>query len=412
VRGETGWKIAEGFLTVRFWCKEAVDRVLFAPLAVFEVPIRNSFRFSKQFREGHSRNFALRGFCELGQESRNLARKEDAPDSLCLSYWGAIMALDGGYIRGSRNTPPGSERSAPSGSTSREYTMLASRGLCRFATVLIALCAAFVCLALARDAGAAGSKDFEGFRGRCYFDRTAVADPIARTEHRHEFFGARGVTNDTTYADLRVSDTTCNRGDDRSAYWMPKIRWGGEELTPTMSGFYFQSKGGLNPRKTRPFPEGFKMVAGEGLGRHGEVGWICDADRNKPVHESPPVCDPAEGMGLKITFPECWDGQGPGADGGHSVVEAIKRKDGSRSCPSHHPVQLPTLTMWPDYPTLPSGSGEVGVSMGHEEWGGAGSLHADAFVGFDTGPLVEECIVRPATGGERSWNCNADRFDD
>lgn len=292
--------------------------------------------------------------------------------------------------------------------------MLTRHGVHLVVLMLVGLCAALLLmLAAHEEAGAAGKKDFPGFRGRCYFDQRAVVDPIAKTHHLHEFFGAKGVTNDSTYKDLRASETTCNRLDDKSAYWMPTIRWGGEELAPTRSGFYFQTLDGLDPLKTRPFPEGLKMIAGEGPGRQGGVFWICDMQASRPVSEDPPesCLDPSKGFGLKIVFPECWDGEKRGADNEHSVVEAVKRKDGSRSCPAHHPIQLPTLTIWPDYPALPSESGEVTVSMGDGEWGGPESMHADAFIGFDTTLLVRKCIKKPALGYERPWACNADRFD-
>jgi hypothetical protein len=38
VRGETVWKIAEGFLAVRFWRQEADDLVLFASVGGFRSP--------------------------------------------------------------------------------------------------------------------------------------------------------------------------------------------------------------------------------------------------------------------------------------------------------------------------------------------------------------------------------------
>lgn len=255
---------------------------------------------------------------------------------------------------------------------------------------------------------AEGGTTFKGFRGACPFAQEKVADPIRKMTHIHQFWGAEGVTNDSTYEDLRSSASGCDRPDDHSSYWAPQLKWNGNALSTNRTGAYFQSRD-TNPLKTRPFPTGFKMIATE---ENGNILWHCDIRGQKDKTEGPPRSCAAgdDGIGLQIRFPECWDGDPEvGADGMHEVVQARDpNNDGTKTCPSGHPVQLPTLTLWPDYPGE-TYTGAFEVSMGDGMWGGPSTMHADVFIGMDTTTLVKECINDPARGEPRPDSCDMNR---
>lgn len=179
----------------------------------------------------------------------------------------------------------------------------------------------------------AQTREFAGFRGACAYVETKVADPIAKTDHLHDFFGAKGITNETTYAGLRRSETTCLRNseanDDKSGYWSPAIKVvhpdGSSEIhTPDWSGFYFQSLRGLDPRKTKAFPRGFRMIARESAPKQGRIDWHCNVTQTgRQLTPRPPASctEQDDGLGLRITFPECWDGQARNPEtGAHNVT--------------------------------------------------------------------------------------------
>lgn len=262
--------------------------------------------------------------------------------------------------------------------------------------------------------GQAAPTEFQGFRGACAYAGTAEADPIAKTHHLHDFFGAKGVTSDTTYDGLRAAATTCLRADDKSGYWAPALKIvhadGTSEIrTPDWSGFYFQTRSGLDPANTKAFPKGFRMIATEEEPNHGRIDWHCNViQTGRAITQGPPAsCTRSDdGIGLRITFPECWDGQArdPGT-GAHDVTGAVRAPGGRLVCPRSHPVQLPTLKVWPDYPGFQLEEGDrIEVSMGHEQWGGPASMHADFFMGYGIEvmrTLVLKCIREPASSGAR-----------
>src|SRR5215217_1907231 len=130
------------------------------------------------------------------------------------------------------------------------------------------------------------------FKGHCRPAGTSLNDPIVKpyyddpatpkTEytptseaHRHNFWGNLKVSSDSsvdTVEELREQRTSCEDGSkdgsnpaylrkNTSSYWMPQPYINGRALRPRGSGFYYSSKGGLDPTKTTAPPLGLELIA-------------------------------------------------------------------------------------------------------------------------------------------------------
>jgi hypothetical protein len=195
-----------------------------------------------------------------------------------------------------------------------------------------------------------GGKD--QFKGQCRPAGTNLNDPIVKpyyddpatpkTEyiptsaaHLHNFWGNLGVPSDPsvdTVEELLAQQTSCEDGSqdgghpdylrkNTSSYWMPQPYINGHALIPRGSEFYYSSKGGLDPTKTKVTPLGLKLIA-----RHtdhptsdtqaAEIDIACPAGTLSQAQQMPNGRDstPAPGactenskIDIAITFPECLD---------------------------------------------------------------------------------------------------------
>jgi Domain of unknown function (DUF1996) len=274
----------------------------------------------------------------------------------------------------------------------------------RFAIRLVAgavMFTAILFLAVVGTASAAYAFSF-GFRGPSVLTETAQKDPMFHTEHMHDFFCANNVTDPTSYRVLTEGSTSCKRASDHSAYWMPQLKINGTVQKPSRAGFYYQCLRPFTAQQcadVRPFPKGFRMVTGEREGDFGDVLWHCDVAGRKNAQESPPAsCSDADrGIGMVIRFPECWNGErvDPATATEPYIVNARYKSNGKYGCPAAHPIQLPTLTIFPDYPNAPKNLNTVKVSVGHNEWGPPRTYHANtisAFTGDSMRTLTKNCI--------------------
>jgi hypothetical protein len=147
--------------------------------------------------------------------------------------------------------------------------------------------------------------------------------------HNHTFFGNTTTDANTTEASLLASgDSTCNRGfntADHSAYWVPTLyKKTGTNLTPVMPTakesvdvtVYYRRGGDAASQKVTPFPQGFRMIAGDPRGTTtadaAHTGWFCrDAKTgaNGTHFVAFPDCPPGHFYLGTIVFPNCWDGK-------------------------------------------------------------------------------------------------------
>ena len=275
----------------------------------------------------------------------------------------------------------------------------------------------------ADDTQAAGD-DAHLFRGNCTYSHSNTGDPIAlpdsNSNHMHEFFGndttdqnstAQSLQQDSPYLKSTPSKLQCNRGTNKSSYWVPRITWNNKEVIPLRSGVYYATRTGLPPEKTTTTPFGLKVIArspasvaaGQApAGSEAKLYWHCykhlSADQSiaSGTPEPPTSCpvDTKFGvptLGVTVVFPQCWDGQAFDVQGGANMRHAIKNSSGVLACPSGFSQFVPQLAMFIDY-NLPSTNGPLKV-LGH---GGVAEapdhFHADYFNSEDLESLVQKCI--------------------
>ena len=180
----------------------------------------------------------------------------------------------------------------------------------------------------------------------CEPSHSANDDPIVHPDapgasHLHEFFGARTVNAFSTGESLLGSPTTCDNTHDTASYWVPALFDGDERVEPETLIGYYRTGMGAEPGEVEAWPVGLVMLAGnpgaEEPQSTGVVGWTCGASDNLTV--LPRQCSPRAQLGLRLVFPDCWDGENlDSAD--HRGHTAYSNGDG---CPSTHPVSIVQL---------------------------------------------------------------------
>jgi hypothetical protein len=106
------------------------------------------------------------------------------------------------------------------------------------------------------------------FAVRCDFSHRLSEDPIAHfgheeesgMAHKHDFFGNTSTYHSSTYNKLRAADTTCTRPEDKAAYWLPTVKWGGTEVDSNRAVYYYRA-GGKNHKTVKPFPANLQVIA-------------------------------------------------------------------------------------------------------------------------------------------------------
>jgi hypothetical protein len=300
--------------------------------------------------------------------------------------------------------------------------------------------------AMAQTSGGKGQ-----FKGQCLLAGTSLNDPIVKpyyndpatpeTEyiptsaaHLHSFWGNLGVPSRPsvdTVEQLLAQQTSCEDGsqdggdpdylrNNTSSYWMPQPYINGYALTPRLSGFYYSSKGGLDPTNTSVTPLGLELIA-----RHrarttddtqaAEIDVACSAhaltkaqklpDGNDSV-PAPGACTENSNIHIAITFPECLDpATNLGPYGERIAHRAIKRGSAGAHCQAEQ-QQIPTLQEFftfgiPDNVGYYAGTSSLTVA-GHDEPVPYNNIHADYFNAEDLTKLVEFCINGKNAG---SPNC-------
>jgi len=223
------------------------------------------------------------------------------------------------------------------------------------------------------------------FIGSCTFSHMSMDDPIVYprqpgASHDHSFVGNTTTDAFSTLRTLRAGGSTCKRGGETAAYWMPTLLQNGQMVAPSGATIYYRRKT-LAP--VRAFPTGFKMIAGD---RHATspqgmqvTYWNCGAASTVPASTDVPTCPNtrAESLRLHVLFPSCWDGQHrDSADHQAHMAYAVRG-----ACPASHPVATPAIALIFRYPI----TGGAGVTLSS---GGQYSAHADFFNAWRQGTLT------------------------
>lgn len=193
--------------------------------------------------------------------------------------------------------------------------------------------------------------------------------------HNHTYIGNRSVDAATTSESLLGGRSTCESESDSSAYWMPTLFVGQEDVSPLTSIVYYVNRS--RERISAP-AKGLMMIAGNAEARSrqpkGIVSWTCGVVGGKPRFATIPACGNEQMLQLQATFPNCWDGRRL-----DSPDHKQHMKYASRGlCPASHPVAIPQLILIVLYPPVPLGSQVASGRFG---------AHADFMNGWDQAEL-------------------------
>jgi hypothetical protein len=319
--------------------------------------------------------------------------------------------------------------------TKRTVLLLASGAL----VVLLASGVAFLAALASAPAASALSRDHgASFAARCDFSHRLSDDPIKYpyppgsqgAAHSHDFFGNKSTRYNSTYGGTAAGSvgmlgkpTTCSRPEDKAGYWIPTVSWKDQKGTQTTlranrAVFYYRA-GNKDHRTVKPFAPNLKVINDE------RITWYCGTGDDKSGSATPPTQCSSGVLGLRIIFPDCvardsttGGQQLDSADHESHMIRSKLQGDGTRVCPSTHPIPVPTLTVNINLP-MPTTSGTVALSSG-----AASSMHADFWNTWNQGAplnlnpsdersygglnaLVKHCINGVPPTNPRPTECQA-----
>jgi hypothetical protein len=225
------------------------------------------------------------------------------------------------------------------------------------------------------------------FKVECEWSHAATDDPIVHpgipgASHRHDFFGNTATDARSTAVGLRGSSTTCQNQLDTAAYWAPALLADDTPVTPVGSVAYYRAGPDMAPTSVRTYPPGLMMVAGDPSATEAQsldvAAWHCGA--SPVLHAAPPTCPATALLGVRIAFPDCWDGEHLDSTDHRSHV--AYSEDGR--CPADHPVPTPQLIFEVHYPVTGDPAGLALAS------GGVLGVHADFLNAWDQDALERE----------------------
>lgn len=233
----------------------------------------------------------------------------------------------------------------------------------------------------------------------CGLSHSSPDDPIVHPgrhggSHLHDFFGATTTGASSTPETLLAGDTTCKDRGDTAAYWAPALLDEGEPVEPRRSVAYYRPGPGVEPQAVEPWPFGLVMLAGDPDATEdqplGIVAWHCGA--SEQLAAAPPTCPQGAELGLRVTFPDCWDGDRLDSPDHRSHV-AYSHEG---ACPDTHPVPVVQLVFQVDYP-VHGDPGELSLASGHVR-----TAHADVVNAWDPDRLAQQvrlCLNRAQVCG-------------
>jgi hypothetical protein len=245
------------------------------------------------------------------------------------------------------------------------------------------------------------------FSVMCGFSHRNNDDPIVYpgkqgAAHSHDFLGNRSTKYNSTYTTLRSATTStdpdgtsCNRSEDKSAYWVPTLKWSNQDLKPSIGIIYYRA-GNKDHTKVQPFPAGLKVVTAP----NKNVTWKCEGGS---YSSTPPTQCSNGQLSVRVIFPDCSNGKVDSADHRSHLTHSRLQSNGIRTCPSTHPIPIPDLSIALNY-KIPTTAGQVSLSSGT-----ASSMHSDFFDAWDPQvlkDLVVGCINKVGPSDPRPDYCS------
>ena len=170
------------------------------------------------------------------------------------------------------------------------------------------------------------------FKVECAWSHAAPDDPIVHPgapgrSHRHDFFGNETTDAHSTAAEMLEGPTSCQNQLDTAAYWAPALLVDGRPVEPTGSVAYYRAAPQMDPTALQPYPAGLMMIAGDPAAEAPQslavAAWHCGASPS--LSAEPPTCPASAPLGVRVAFPDCWDGSSLDADDHRSHVARQRR---------------------------------------------------------------------------------------
>lgn len=249
------------------------------------------------------------------------------------------------------------------------------------------------------------------FRVVCTPSHMSNDDPIVfpnqkGAAHHHTFFGNTSTNYTSDVSNLGIiGNSTCKGGlVNRSSYWVPSMinTVNHAPVLPQLAIFYYKT--GRTPAGLINVPpKGLRMISGNMqansaltskahftcLGRTPFYGW----------KNSIPVCDLGETMQMKISFPQCWDGENLDAPDHKSHMAFTSRfLTTANKCPITHPVSIPEITVNFNYKVntdVDMSKWRLSSDNYDNELAGGFSAHADWINGWNEEfitSIVKNCL--------------------
>src|SRR5215208_5915349 len=313
------------------------------------------------------------------------------------------------------------------------------------AVLLACAVALLAALASAPAASAASREHGASFAVRCDFSHRLSDDPIVHpnepgASHSHDFFGNTTTNAYSTYQTMTTGIdphdpppptpplTTCSRPEDTAGYWIPTVSWKDQNgtqttLTSNRAVFYYRA-GDKDYRTVQPFAKDLRIITAKNI-NGSRIRWYCGSgggDDDKSGSADPPTQCSGGVLGLKIIFPDCVAEESPGVQKIDStddpdptrvhkshMARSVAQSNGTRVCPSTHPIPVPTLTINANFP-IPTTQGQVTLSSDEPTDPPGSTMHSDFWNTWDQAELerlVVECINKVPPTDPRPEQCRA-----
>ncbi|RMI37260.1 DUF1996 domain-containing protein [Streptomyces triticirhizae] len=238
------------------------------------------------------------------------------------------------------------------------------------------------------------------FQANCSVSHTGDDDPIVYPSmpgesHNHTFMGNDTTDAYTDEASLDAGETSCVVPGDRSAYWMPTMYNGDEEVRPIGPQVIYYKSGIRDHESVRPFPTGLRYVVGNPMQTEDEFGshpgfvkgWECGDDYGNTTF--PTDCPAGSQLNVRFQAPSCWDGRHLDSPNHQDHMAYPVVENNQNVCPDSHPVAVPMIEFKMAFP-VDGDTSQVRLASGP-----AYSFHYDFFNSWDEATLaalVEHCI--------------------
>jgi hypothetical protein len=274
------------------------------------------------------------------------------------------------------------------------------------------------CTAAAGNIANQNLNDIGAFREIMPFAGMSNDDPIVYPgqqgrAHSHTFFGNL-VDYKTTSANIRNSSWCASAGGklNCTAVWIPTVidTADGSPVVPGSMNFYYKGSSFFAPSAGKDIatvPVGLHMISGDAknVDPKGAINarYICYGPNGENPGWKPTLtaavadgtCLPGGEMVMMVSFPNCWDGVNlDSPDHASHMAQPVQLQQApfTWSCPTTHPVQIPTMSVNAHFPVRAAGQvarWRLASDMYDPSLPAGLSGHADYMMGWDPAPHPE-----------------------